>query len=293
MVQTDADAFYLHLTNEKGCEDRRMIRSWKMYICVVVLGMVICSVYMKKSDIIPVTKHVEKVKSIVSNQSVQKKSGKNQLVIPTKHAQQKDASVNTDEEKVLLQNVPFIQQLPELDRGCEVTSLAMMLQYAGVSVDKMTLADEIEKVPFSNNGVRGNPNEGFVGDIYTFSESGYGVYHEPLFQLANKYLPNRAVDLTGKNINEIYKAVKEGESVVMITNATYAPLGEDEFDTWETDAGNVSITYNEHCVLLIGYDKESVYIHDPLSDTPNVSVPRENFEQAWVQMGSQAISYMN
>lgn len=168
----------------------------------------------------------------------------------------------------------------------------MLLQYAGASVDKMELANEIPKVAFSKGGVRGNPNEGFVGNIYTFSESGYGVYHEPLFQLASKYLSNKAVDLTGENINKIYENVKEWAPVVMITNATYAPLDEGEFDTWETDAGKVSITYNEHCVLLVGYDSESVYIHDPLSDTPNVSVPRENFEQAWVQMGSQAISYV-
>ena len=253
-----------------------MLRNWKMYIYVGVLGIIICSVYMKRSGIIPITKHAEKGTSIVINQVAQKKK----------------ELVSTEEEKVLLRNVPFIQQLPELDRGCEVTSLAMMLQYAGVSVDKMTLADEIQKVAFSNDGVRGNPHEGFVGNIYTFSESGYGVYHEPLFQLASQYLPNCAVDLTGENINQIYKTIKEGTPVVMITNATYAPLDEDEFDTWETDSGNVSITYNEHCILLVGYDKDSVYIHDPLSDTSSVSVPREDFEQAWVQMGSQAISYV-
>ena len=195
-------------------------------------------------------------------------------------------------EKVILSNVPLIQQLPELDRGCEVTSLAMMLQYAGVSVDKMKLASEIKKVNFLDDGIKGNPNEGFVGNIYTFSESGYGVYHGPLFQLAKKYLPNQAVDLTGKGIEEIYKRVKAGQPVVMITNATYAPLEEDEFSTWETNSGDVSITYNEHCVVLVGYDKESVYIRDPLNDSLDVKVPRENFEQAWIQMGSQAVSYV-
>ncbi|ACP15767.1 MULTISPECIES: C39 family peptidase [Bacillus] len=203
----------------------------------------------------------------------------------------KQVEFNRD-EKVILSNVPFIQQLPELDRGCEVTSLAMMLQYAGITVDKMKLANEIKKVDFMNDGVRGNPNEGFVGNIYTFSESGYGVYHGPLFQLAKKYLPNKAVDLTGKSIEELYKSVKAGQPVVIITNATFAPLDEDEFTTWETNNGDVSITYNEHCVVLIGYDQESVYIRDPLKDSLDVKVPREKFEQAWVQMGSQAISYV-
>ncbi len=202
------------------------------------------------------------------------------------------SGMSNNDEKVILSNVPFIQQLPELDRGCEVTSLAMMLQYAGITVDKMKLANEIKKVDFMKDGVRGNPNEGFVGNIYTFSESGYGVYHGPLFQLAKKYLPNKAVDLTGKSIEELYKSVTSGQPVVMITNATFAPLDEDEFTTWETNSGDVSITYNEHCVVLVGYDKEFVYIRDPLSDSLDVKVPRESFEKAWVQMGSQAISYV-
>ena len=246
----------------------KAIRKLKWYICIALLGAVIWSVY---TNGIP--KYIEKF----TFSNIQRG---------------KETEFSNNDEKVILSNVPLIQQLPELDRGCEVTSLAMMLQYAGVSVDKMTLANEIKKVDFIDDGVRGNPNEGFVGNIYTFSESGYAVYHGPLFQLAEKYLPNKAVDLTGKNIEEIYKSIKAGQPVVMITNATFAPLDEDEFTTWETNSGDVSITYNEHCVVLIGYDQESVYIRDPLEDSLDVKVPRETFEQAWVQMGSQAISYV-
>ncbi|MGG0303407.1 C39 family peptidase [Bacillus albus] len=245
-----------------------MIRRWKWYICMVLLAIAAWNVYTNG-----ITKYVEKLTFFHI------RSGK-------------EAEFSNNGEKVILSNVPLIQQLPELDRGCEVTSLAMLLQYAGVKADKMKLANEIKKVDFMNDGVRGNPNEGFVGNIYTFSESGYGVYHGPLFQLAKKYLPNKAVDLTGKNIEELYKSVKAGQPVVMITNATFAPLDEDEFTTWETNSGDVSITYNEHCVVLIGYDKEFVYIRDPLSDSLDVKVSRESFEQAWMQMGSQAISYV-
>ncbi|TKV49117.1 hypothetical protein C1I58_02715 [Bacillus sp. PIC28] len=246
----------------------KAIRKLKWYICTALLGAAIWSVSTNG-----ILKYVEKL----TFSNIQRG---------------KETEFSNNDEKVILANVPLIQQLPELDRGCEVTSLAMMLQYAGVSVDKMTLANEIKKVDFIDDGVRGNPNEGFVGNIYTFSESGYGVYHGPLFQLAEKYLPNKAVDLTGKNIEEIYKSIKAGQPVVMITNATFAPLDEAEFTTWETNSGDVSITYNEHCVVLIGYDQESVYIRDPLEDSLDVKVPRETFEQAWVQMGSQAISYV-
>ncbi|PRT28550.1 hypothetical protein C6359_26055 [Bacillus wiedmannii] len=246
----------------------RVIRRWKWYICMALLAIAVWNVYTNG-----ITKYVEKLTFF----NIQ--SGK-------------EAEFSNNDEKVILSNVPLIQQLPELDRGCEVTSLAMMLQYAGITVDKMKLANEIKKVDFMNDGVRGNPNEGFVGNIYTFSESGYGVYHGPLFQLAKKYLPNKAVDLTGKSIEELYKRVKSGQPVVMITNATFAPLDEDEFTTWETNSGDVSITYNEHCVVLIGYDEEFVYIRDPLEDSLDVKVPRGKFEKAWMQMGSQAISYV-
>ena len=87
-------------------------------------------------------------------------------------------------DQVLL-DVPIIKQLPELPRGCEVTSLAMLLQYSGVNADKMTLARQIKKNPAKIHKLNGqvhygDPNEGFIGDMYNIHKPGLGVYHAPI-----------------------------------------------------------------------------------------------------------------
>jgi uncharacterized protein YvpB len=205
------------------------------------------------------------------------------------------SSAKSDEKandgvKKIIDGVPHISQLPELQRGCEVTSLAMLLQYEGIAADKMTLAKQIHKIPFRDaNYVRGNPYDGFVGDIYTFSNSGYGVYHGPVAKLAENYLPGKINDITGQTVNAVYSMIDSGSPAWVITNSTFAPLTESEFSVWDTNTGKVKITYKEHSVLIVGYDEQSIYINDPLANEPYIAVPRKAFEQAWVQMGSQAI----
>jgi uncharacterized protein YvpB len=80
----------------------------------------------------------------------------------------------------VLLSIPPIIQFPELPRGCEVTSLPMLLRFAGVDIDKMTLAQEINKVPYQEEGFYGNPSEGFVGNMYTYNEQGLSVYNQPI-----------------------------------------------------------------------------------------------------------------
>lgn len=211
----------------------------------------------------------------------------------------KDIKPNNDDTQVVsllqngkLVNVPHIQQMPELSRGCEVTSLAMLLQFAGVSVDKMTLANEITTIPFrDSNGLRGNPNDGFVGDIYSFDNPGYGVYHGPIAALAQKYLPGRIIDLTGGSIDSLYKMVENGSPVWVITNSRFSQLPDSEFTKWQTSSGEIQITYREHSVLVVGYDENNVYLNDPLAEQSYTAVPRDSFEESWIQMGKQAISY--
>ncbi|MFE8699630.1 C39 family peptidase [Cytobacillus sp. FJAT-54145] len=189
-------------------------------------------------------------------------------------------------------DAPFVEQMPELPRGCEVTSLSLLLQHAGINVDKMTLAREIVKVSFKEDELHGHLNDGFVGDMYSFETDGLGVYHKPIKDLAEKYIPGRVFDFTGSDVQEIYRKIDQGLPVWVVTNDTFKELSDEHFRLWNTRLGELRITYRMHSVLVVGYSDDHVYINDPLYQEPNREVDREDFEKAWEQMGRQAITYL-
>ncbi|MEH7419544.1 C39 family peptidase [Neobacillus drentensis] len=184
-------------------------------------------------------------------------------------------------------DVPLIMQMdqPLLYNGCEVTSLAMILNYSGVKVTKNELAENIKTVPLTySNGQKGNPNVGFVGDMA--HGPGLGVYNGPVFDLTKKYVGDRAVNLTGKPFTDILKEVGQGRPVWIITTSSFAPIS--VFQTWDTPQGKIKITFSEHSVAITGYDENYIYINDPYGGK-NKKLNRESFIKAWEQMGNQAI----
>lgn len=199
-------------------------------------------------------------------------------------------------DQVLL-DVPAVAQFPELPRGCEVTSLSMLLGNAGIQTNKMELAAKVKKdqtVQKVTNGqiFYGNPNDGFVGNMYDFKEEGFGVYHTPIAELAETYLPGKIKDLTDSDFEELKIHLSDGRPVWVITNTSFQKLDDSLFQTWDTPTGKVKITYKEHSVLLTGYDPQYVYFNDPLTGEKNKKAPLKDFEESWVQMGSQAITYL-
>ena len=203
---------------------------------------------------------------------------------------------NYIKDQVLL-DAPVVAQFPELPRGCEVTSLAMLLNHAGINVGKMELAEKVKKdhtqQTVSNGRIHfGNPNDGFVGSLYSFKEPGYGVYHEPIAELAENYLPGRIKDLTNSDFDELKIYLSDGRPIWVITNTWYKKLDDSMFQTWDTPTGIVKITYKEHSVLLTGYDQQFIYFNDPLTGAKNKKAPITDFKESWVQMGSQAITYL-
>jgi len=189
--------------------------------------------------------------------------------------------------KEALLDVPLLNQMdqPRLYNGCEVTSLAMILNYKGVKVSKNDLAKKITRVPLKyGNGEYGNPNLGFVGNME--DGPGLGVYHNPIFTLANSYAPGKAEDLTGKPFDTLIEELSMGNPVWVITTVSFAPVG--GFEPWPTAQGPVNVTFKMHSVAVTGYDEESIYINDPYG-TKNKKVNRASFQKAWEQMGKQAV----
>ncbi|MCI0182773.1 C39 family peptidase [Sulfoacidibacillus ferrooxidans] len=189
--------------------------------------------------------------------------------------------------------VPIIGQLPQLENGCEVTALAMLLQFDHIHVSNLTLAHQIarDKTPLVENNQGqivswGNPNDGFVGSI-TGKQPGFGVYHHPIAQLLTDYVKNKARDLTGIRFDALLAIIKSGRPTIVWTTTTLAPVH--TFVTWESPTGPVHTTLDEHAVLLIGYTQTDVIINNPLSGSLQY-IPIGPFRQSFVQMGRQAVT---
>lgn len=201
------------------------------------------------------------------------------------------------EEQPVKINIPPQSQMPQLYNGCEVTSLSMLLTAAGHPIGKMELAQQIKKdttpIQYDDAGdiiAWGDPHKGFVGDIQG-DNLGYGVYHEPIADLLNSIMPGQAKDLTGVSFDEILKRVDAGKPVMVWTTAEFQPT--QTMFTWKGPQGLVNATFDEHTVVVVGYDDKRVYVNDPLDGTAAKGVDRKQFIASWEQMGKQAVTFQN
>ncbi|MDQ6596782.1 C39 family peptidase [Bacillus salipaludis] len=214
-------------------------------------------------------------------------------MIPIQAKQSKPANVNPKKASQLL-NVPLIRQNPELRYGCEVTSLTMVLQYAGVKTDKMELYRLIKKdsdpLVKTNGDIRrwGNPAEGFVGDM-TGKTPGYAVFDRPMVQLINQKLPGRAINLTNQTFERVLQHVSDGYPVVVWTTGDYRLP--DRWESWYHGQQYIKTPLDLHAVVLVGYDRNFVYLNDPLSGRKQVRVGKDRFISSWKALNCRAVSY--
>lgn len=219
----------------------------------------------------------------------------NQQVINVDDTNQTNKPVNENQKKSVMLDVVLIKQNPQLRNGCEVTSLAMVLNHAGVKTTKMELYQLIQKdadpLIKSKKGdiIRwGNPADGFVGDM-TGRKAGYAVFDKPMIDLINKKLPGRAVNLTNQPFDSILAHVAEGHPVVVWTTGDYRLP--DRWESWYHGKQYIKTPLDLHAVVLVGYDSKNVYLNDPLSGRKQVAVNKQQFIASWKALQSRAVSY--
>ncbi|GLB60396.1 C39 family peptidase [Cytobacillus sp. NCCP-133] len=211
-----------------------------------------------------------------------------------KFTAQNTKTASVYKKRSVMIDVPLIKQNPELKYGCEVTSLAMVLQHAGVKIGKMDLYKSVKKeddalVRSKGDILKwGNPAEGFVGDM-TGSSAGYAVFDKPIENLVNQYLPGRAVNLTGHNFESVLNHTSKGYPVVVWTTGDYRLP--DRWESWTHGNQTIKTPLDLHAVVLVGYDNQYVYLNDPLSGRKKVKVSKERFISSWHALKSRAVSY--
>lgn len=185
--------------------------------------------------------------------------------------------------------VESILQKPELPSGCEVTSLAVVLNYYGFVVDKVELSD---KYLIKSSRADVTFDDAYVGDPKT---NGFCCYAPVIVRTAEKYFRENIIteyvaeDLTGTGFEELFYEVYNGRPVIVWSSISMSRDPSFVYKWTTPDGTKVFFDSYEHCVVLTGYDKNNglVFVADPLRG--NVEYPLGRFSEIYDLMGMRAV----
>lgn len=192
-----------------------------------------------------------------------------------------------------IEKVPYINQLKlGYPTGCEAVSATMVLKYKGYDVSAKDIINKTKtgsKKHQKSDGLwyGANPFEEFVGNpSLGLGKGSYGVFAKPIAEAMGAYASGKVTNISGCSENELFNQVSKGNPVVVWCVKNGGNLKEGV--TWHYDGGTFKELVGEHCAVLIGYDKDYVYLNDP-SAGENVKQSKAKFISNWKQLFSQAI----
>jgi len=185
--------------------------------------------------------------------------------------------------------VPYHRQQHTL--SCEVASLLMALNYRGVEVTENELIQQLpisDPEPRQSNNIWGDPDLGFVGNIDgTMPNTGYGVYQQPIHDLAAKYRPAKIID--NGTLSDLIAELTNGNPIVVWG----VVVGRSRDISWKTPEGKIiTAQLDEHARTLIGFtgksDKpELMILLDPLYGKVRLKVA--DFMKNWELLEKKAV----
>ena len=204
---------------------------------------------------------------------------------------------NRQGTKALAVDVPVVLQNPELPAGCEATAAAMLLAAYGYDTDKLSFAAALPKCSLElHDGLLYGPHPGetFIGS--PDSSYGFGVFAPAVAKTMQAMIDkasgrHRALDVSGVGEDALLAYLDRGIPVCIWTTMELRPLANK--GGWYLKDGdaytNRYYTWpgNEHCVVLVAYDRYTVTVHDPLQGV--VTWERALFFQRHAEVGAFAV----
>lgn len=195
-------------------------------------------------------------------------------------------------------DVPVVMQNPELPHGCEITSLTAVLNYYGVNVTKLEMADTyLPKQKISTvdgQRVGPNPNQAFAGDPRDKANGMY-VFAAPIVKAAEAAIADKQANLRVTNMSkasqdEILQLVREGVPVVTWVTLDLSKPNRNAAKGWiykgETTPREAYM--NLHAVVLTGHLGNKVVVMDPLKGYVTYNV--DQFFKSYKELGEQAVA---
>lgn len=191
--------------------------------------------------------------------------------------------------------VPYISQRGTLESGCELISAIMVLRYYGCAVG---IEDFAARVPTSqlrqteNGLVGGDPAKAFIGDPH--SPSGLGCYAPVIALAMNSFLPQagtkRAVAFDGTDFDVLLNRYVAGGTPVIVW-ATSNMAEPSAGPRWTVGGTGRQFQWigGEHCLVMIGFDRQKIYFRDPYGANGAVAFDRDTVKSRYRVLGSQSI----
>lgn len=195
-------------------------------------------------------------------------------------------------------DVPLENQMPELDNGCEIVSIQMLVEYKlNTKLNKMEFYKilPIDSTPADisySDGVRniiswGDPDKGFVGDV-TGQSAGYIINPKPLCAALKKEYPTTK-NLTGSSFNALQYEISQGNPVAVWVNKSFNKIVAPDQWTVPDSGKTVNADFDNHTILLTGYDDKYVYYNDPIGGIKD-KVEIDKFIDVYTYLGQKAVT---
>lgn len=189
--------------------------------------------------------------------------------------------------------VPLIYQFPDYPSACESVSAVMVLRYWGedITVDEF-IDDHLQTSSafYWKNGKQYGPSpyESYLGNPYT--TRAYGCMAPVIEKALNSYLngSHQVLNTTDTSLEALCNTYIDNGIPVLVW-ATIGMIDTYTSDEWLLEDGTVyEWPANEHCMVLIGYDKDYYYFNDPYRGEVK-KYAKWLCEKRYEQLGKQSV----